>query len=144
MATTSKNTSSRKPRTAARAVSRPATSRRPVESDVEPETDDVEVSAAEAQEIEADGYVTAELCGQEVLVVPPSMWRTSWQRALNQGQIDLFAEKVLHPDDYEYYLEADPMLEEWLDFVADASAKSGEPLGKSGGRSRSGRPTRRR
>jgi hypothetical protein len=143
VATTSKNTgTSRKPRTAARAASRPATRR--AEPDVEAETDDVEVSAAEAQEIEADGYVTAELCGQEVLVVPPSMWRTSWQRALNAGQIDVFAEKVLHPDDYEYYLEADPMLEEWLDFVADASAKSGEPMGKSGGRSRSGRPTRRR
>lgn len=143
--TTSKNPStSRKPRTAARAASRPATSRRAAEPDVEPETDDVEVSAAEAQEIEADGYVTATLCGEDVQVVPPSMWRTSWQRALNAGQIDLFAEKVLHPDDYEYYLEVDPMLEEWLDFVADASAKSGESLGKSRGRSRSGRPTRRR
>ncbi|MEF9521255.1 MULTISPECIES: hypothetical protein [Streptomyces] len=143
--TTSKNTStSRKPRTAARAASRPATSRRSVEPDMEPETDDVEVSAAEAQEIEADGYVTATLCGEDVQVVPPSMWRTSWQRALNQGQIDVFAEKVLHPDDYEYYLEVDPMLEEWMAFVEDASAKSGESLGKSRGRSRSGRPTRRR
>ena len=143
MATTSKNTSSRKPRTAARAASRPAT-RRAVEPDVEPEVDEVEVSAAEAQEIEADGYVTAELCGQEVLVVPPSMWRTSWQRALNAGQIDTFAEKVLHPDDYEYYLEVDPTMNEWIAFVEDASARSGEPMGKSRGRSRSGRPTRRR
>ncbi|MDT0608884.1 hypothetical protein [Streptomyces lancefieldiae] len=144
MATTSKNTTSRKPRTAARAASRPSTSRRAVEPDVEPDTDDVEVSATEAQEIEADGYVTAELCGQEVLVVPPSMWRASWQRALNAGQIDVFAEKILHPDDYDYYLEADPTMDEWIAFVEDASAKSGEPLGKSRARSRSGRPTRRR
>ncbi|MFF6966322.1 hypothetical protein ACFY9G_23505 [Streptomyces anthocyanicus] len=142
MANTSSSTS-RKPRTAARAASRPAT-RRAAEPDVEPETDDIEVSAAEAQEIEADGYVSAELCGQEVLVVPPSMWRTSWQRALNAGQIDTFAEKILHSDDYEYYLEVDPTLEEWMAFVEDASAKSGESLGKSRGRSRSGRPTRRR
>lgn len=144
MATTSKNTTSRKPRTAARAASRPATSRRSVESDVEPENDDVEVSAAEAQEIEADGYVTAELCGEDVQVVPPSMWRASWQRALNAGQIDIFAEKILHPDDYDYYVEVDPTMTEWIAFVEDASARSGEPLGKSGGRSRSGRPTRRR
>ncbi|WP_121703349.1 hypothetical protein [Streptomyces sp. E5N298] len=143
MATTSKNTSSRKPRTAARAASRPATGRA-AEPDVEPEAEDVEVSAAEAQEIEAEGYVTAELCGEEVQVVPPSMWRASWQRALNQGQIDIFAEKILHPDDYDYYLDADPTMDEWVAFVEDASARSGESLGKSGGRSRSGRPTRRR
>ncbi|CAL9365042.1 hypothetical protein [Streptomyces sp. enrichment culture] len=142
--TTSKSTSSRKPRTAARAASRPATSRRAVEPDVEPDTEDVEVSAAEAQEIEADGYVTAELCGEDVQVVPPSMWRASWQRALNQGQIDVFAQKILHPDDYEFYLDIDPTMEEWTAFIEDASAKSGEPLGKSGGRSRSGRLTRRR
>ncbi|MEU4051221.1 hypothetical protein AB0F09_18740 [Streptomyces olivaceus] len=142
MAATSKSTS-RKPRTAARAASRPATTRR-VEPDVEPETDDVEVSAAEAQEIEADGYVTATLCGEEVQIVPPSMWRASWQRALARGQIDVFAEKILHPEDFDFYIEVDPTLGEWEEFLDEASTKSGEPLGKSGGRSRSGRPTRRR
>jgi hypothetical protein len=145
VAATSKNTTtSRKPRTAARAASRPGTSRRTVEPDVEPDIEETEVSAAEAQEIEADGYVAAELCGQEVLVVPPSMWRASWQRALNQGNIDLFAEKILHPDDFDYFLEVDPTIEEWLAFVEDASSRSGESLGKSRARSRSGRPTRRR
>ncbi|MFE7727365.1 hypothetical protein ACFU5D_16420 [Streptomyces anthocyanicus] len=143
--TTSKNTStSRKPRTAARAASRPATSRRSVEPDMEPETDDVEVSAAEAQEIEADGYVTATLCGEEVQVVPPSMWRLSWQEMLTQGLVREFAEKVLHPDDYDFLIEVDPTVQEFQDFVVDASTKSGEPLGKSGGRSRFGKPTRRR
>ncbi|MEU9218928.1 hypothetical protein AB0D47_20530 [Streptomyces sp. NPDC048376] len=142
--TTSKSTSSRKPRTAARAASRPATSRRAVEPDVEPEVDDVEVSAAEAQEIEADGYVTATLCGEEVQVVPPSMWRASWQRALAQGQIDVFAEKILHPEDFDFYIEVDPTLGEWEEFLDEASRRSGESLGKSRGRSRSGRPTRRR
>ncbi|OUD04704.1 hypothetical protein CA983_02825 [Streptomyces swartbergensis] len=103
------------------------------------------MSAADAQEIEAEGhYVAAELCGEEVQVIPPSAWRASWQRALNQGQIDFFAEKILHPDDYDFFLEVDPTLEEWLTFVEDASSRSGEPLGKSAARSRSGRPTRRR
>ena len=142
MASTRTTTStSRKPRSASRAATRPT---RREEPDVEPETDDVEVSAADAQEIEADGYVTAELCGEEVQVIPPSMWRASWQRALNQGQIDFFAQKILHPDDYEFYLEVDPTMEDWLTFVEDASSKAGESLGKSRARSRSGGRTRRR
>lgn len=134
-------TTSRKPRSASRAATRPTRREEPA---VEPEVEETEVSAADAQEIEADGYVTAELCGEEVQVIPPTMWRASWQRALNQGQIDVFAEKILHPDDYDYYLEADPTMEEWLTFVEDASTQAGESLGKSRGRSRSGGRTRRR
>ncbi|WP_329472762.1 hypothetical protein OIE75_29880 [Streptomyces sp. NBC_01723] len=146
MATTSKSTSSsRKPRSGARAASRPATSRRAVEPDVEPETDDVEVSASDAQEIEAEGhYVTATLCGEEVQVVPPAAWRASWQRALGQGQIDFFAEKILHPEDFDFYIDVDPTLREWEEFLEDAGRRSGESLGKSGGPSRSGGRTRRR
>jgi hypothetical protein len=136
VANTSSSTS-RKPRSASRAAARPA---RREELDVE----DVDVSAAEAQEVEADGYVTAHLCGEEVQVIPPSMWRTSWQRALGQGQIDTFAEKILHPDDFDYYIEVDPTLQEWESFLAEAGSRSGEPLGKSRARSRSGRPTPRR
>ena len=142
MASTRSTTStSRKPRSASRAATRPT---RREEPDVEPDVEETEVSAADAQEIEADGYVTAELCGEEVQVIPPSMWRASWQRALNQGQIDFFAQKILHPDDYEFYLEVDPTMEDWLTFVEDASSKAGESLGKSRGRSRSGGRTRRR
>jgi len=142
MASTRSTTStSRKPRSASRAATRPT---RRDEPDVEPDVEETEVSAADAQEIEADGYVTAELCGEEVQVIPPSMWRASWQRALNQGQIDFFAQKILHPDDYEFYLEVDPTMEDWLTFVEDASSKAGESLGKSRGRSRSGGRTRRR
>lgn len=145
MAATPRKTTSRKPRTAARAASRPATSRRAVEPDVdELDAEEPEVSAAEAQEIEADGYVTATLCGEDVQVIPPSMWRVSWQSLLSGGQFYAFAQKVLHPEDYDYFVEVDPTNEEFEDFVADASTRSGEPMGKSRGRSRSGRPTRRR
>jgi len=144
MAATRKTTSStsRKPRTAARAASRPATTRRP-EPDVEPD-EDVEVPASEAQEIEAEGYVTAELCGEEVRIVPPAAWRLSWQRMLTQGLIDAFAERVLHPDDFDFFIEIDPTAQEFQEFVADAGERAGESLGKSAVRSRSGRPTRRR
>ena len=104
-----------------------------------------EVTEAEAQEIEAEGqYVTAELCGEEVLIVPPAAWRTSWQRLLNQGNLDAFAEKVLHPDDFELYEEVDPTIAEFLQFTTDAAQRSGESLGKSSGPSRSSRSTRRR
>lgn len=147
MASTRNTTSntSRKPRTAARAASRPATTRRAAEPDVEPETEDVEVSAADAQEIEAEGhYVTAELCGEEVRIVPPAAWRLSWQRMLTQGLIDAFAEKVLHPDDFDFFIEIDPTAQEFQEFVADAGEQAGEPLGKSAARSRSGGRTRRR
>lgn len=143
MAATSKNATSRKPRTAARAVSRPATTRRAVEPDVD--VDETEVSAAEAQEIEAEGhYVTAELCGEEVRVIPAAGWRVSWQELLLSGQISAFAEKVLHPHDYDFFVEVDPTVQEFQEFVAEASERAGEPLGKSSARSRSGGGTRRR
>jgi hypothetical protein len=132
--------SSRKPRTP-RAASRPATTRRAPE----PEFEEPEVTAADAQEIEAEGhYVTAQLCGEDVQVVPPSAWRMSWQTLLAQGQFYVFAEKVLHPDDYDFFVEIDPTNEEFEAFVAEAGDRSGESLGKSRARSRSGGRTRRR
>jgi len=134
-------TSSRKPRTAARAASRPANSRRAAEPDV----DEVEVSASEAQEIEAEGhYVAVDLCGEEVQVVPSTAWRSSWQRMLNQGNLDGFAEKVLSPEGYDLYLELDPTIEEFLQFAQDAAEAAGESLGNSRGPATSPRRTRRR
>lgn len=134
--------SSRKPRTAARSASRPPVSRRGVEPE---EVDELDVTEAEAQEIEADGhYVTTDLCGEEVQVIPPSAWRSSWQRMLNQGNLDGFAEKVLHPDDYELYLELDPTIVEFMEFSQGAASLAGESLGKSSGPAPSSRRTRRR
>jgi hypothetical protein len=133
--------SSRKPRTAARAAARPA-----VRRDVEPEEyDEPDVSAAEAQEIEAvNKHVTGELCGEEVRIVPPGAWKQSWQRLLNQGQIDAFAQIVLHPDDYELYVDIDPTNDEFGDLINDAAQRAGESLGKSSGPAPSSRRTRRR
>ena len=142
MATTPRKqtASSRKPRSAARATSRPATTRRPAEPE-----DDVEVTEAEAQEIEAEGhYVTATLCGEEVQIIPPTVWRSSWQRMLNQGDFDGFAEKIFHPDDYDFYLESDPTIVEFMEFTQEAAALVGERLGNSHGPAPSSRRTRRR
>jgi hypothetical protein len=127
------------PRTAARKSAARAQSR-PRVQDTE-----TEVTEAEAQEIEAEGhYVTALLCGEEVRVIPPGAWRQSWQRQLNSGQIDAFAEAVIHPDDVEVYYDLDPTNTEFGEFVADAGQQSGESLGKSRGPERSSKPTRRR
>lgn len=104
-----------------------------------------EVAPDEAQELEADGhYVTAELCGEEVQIIPPAGWRTSWQRMLNEGNLDGFAQKVFHPDDYDLYLELDPTIVEFLEFTQDAAQRSGEDMGKSSGPAPSSRRTRRR
>ncbi|GGV45591.1 hypothetical protein [Streptomyces spectabilis] len=106
----------------------------------EQELEEPEVTAFEAQEIEAEGhYVTALLCGEEVRIVPPDAWRMSWHRMLTQGYIDTFARKVLHPDDFDFFIEIDPTNEEFQNFIADAGDRSGEGLGKSVAPSRSGR-----
>ncbi|QLJ01543.1 hypothetical protein HZZ00_11240 [Streptomyces sp. NEAU-sy36] len=135
------NSNSRKPRTAARSASRPSGPRGASERYVE----EPEISEAEAQEAEAgDQYVTAELCGEQVQIVPPAVWRTSWSRMLNQGDLDGFAQAVLHPDDYELYLDLDPTITEFLAFTEDAGRRSGESLGKSRGPAPSSRRMRRR
>jgi hypothetical protein len=123
-------------RTAARKTAARTQSRRTVEPEPAP---------VEAQEIEADGhYITVELCGQDVQIVPPVAWRTSWQRMLNSGNIDGFAEQVFHPEDYDLYLELDPTIMEFMTMVEDVAARSGESLGKSAGPSPSSRRTQRR
>jgi hypothetical protein len=135
----STSSSGRKPG-AARAAARPAASRRKAEVEEEPE-----VTAAEAQETEAERhYITATLCGEEVQVIPPTAWRASWNRLLNQGQIDEFARLVFHPDDFELYLELDPTMLEWGEFTEDAARIAGESLGNSRGPAPSSRRTRRR
>lgn len=114
--------------------------------DVEPDEDyDDEDDAAEAQEDEAEGrYVTAKLCGEQVQILPPGVWRQSWNRLLHAGLMDAFAELVLHPDDLELYFELDPTNEEFGTFVGEASEQAPESQGKSRGPNRSSSRTRRR
>jgi hypothetical protein len=139
---------SRKPRSGARAASRPATTRPAAEP--EEDFDEPDVSAAEAQEIEAvNKYVTVLLAGaddteDEVRIIPPGAWRQSWQRLLNGGQVDAFAKIVIHPDDYDTYVDLDPTNEQFGEMVGEAAERAGESLGKSSGPATSSRRTRRR
>lgn len=110
-------------------------------------------TAAAAQEAEAqhetDPYITVPLAGhdgaaRDVRVLPPTHWRASAMRALNGGDMDAFMSLVLHEDDYEVYVELDPDMDAIGQFAADAAREAGEELGKSSGRPRSSRRTRRR
>ena len=111
-----------------------------------------QIEAATAQENEAeqdDGYVTVPLAGydgvtKDVRCVPSGRWRASTLRALNGGDIDAFMAANLHPDDYEIFEDLDPDMDSFGKFAADVGRASGEPVGKSSGRSRSGSSTRRR
>jgi len=130
-------------RTAARKTAA-RTQARPRVQEPEPE-----VTEADAQEIEAEGhYVTALLTtedgSEELRIIPPGAWKQSWQRLLNQGQIDAFVKTVVHPDDFDTYFELDPTNEEFGEFVAEAAQQAGESLGKSRGPAPSSRSTRRR
>lgn len=137
MANTRTDTTSRKPRSAARAASRPSTrpAREPEEAADEQQT---------AAETEAESaYVSAELCGEDLQIIPPGAWRASWQALLNQGQIPAFVELVIHADDLDLFWEIDPTNTELFEFIEDAARQSGESLGKSAGPGRSSRRTRR-
>lgn len=134
-----RNTTSRKPRTAARAASRPST------RTAEPEEQDIDEQQTTAAETEAENdYVTADLAGEDVRIIPPGSWRASWQAMLNQGQLPAFVEQVVHPDDFDTFWDIDPTNTEFYDFIEDAARQGGESLGKSLGPGRSSRRTRRR
>ncbi|GAA1888429.1 hypothetical protein GCM10009837_07860 [Streptomyces durmitorensis] len=129
------------------AAARPPRKTDVVVPDVEPDEDydDEDDDAAEAQESEAlGGYVTARLRGEELRVLPPMVWRQSWNRLLNSGQIDAFAELAIHPDDFEVYEELDPTNGEFGEFIGEASEQAPESQGKSRGPNRSTRRMRRR
>jgi len=108
------------------------------------ETSDI-ATPAEAQEAEAAGhYVTAELCGKTLEIVPSGAWRQSAMRMLREGDLDSFMDQVLSPDSYDLYLDLDPTNDQVGEFVNAAGDASGEPVGKSSGPSRSPRRTRKR
>ena len=102
-------------------------------------------SPALAQEIEAGPnlHVPVLLAGRPVRVIPPGAWRQSWMRLLKDGELDDFAERIIHPDDLDLYDKVDPTNDQFGEFIADASGAGGESLGNGSGSSRSSRRTRR-
>ncbi|MFD7705717.1 hypothetical protein [Streptomyces sp. NPDC059786] len=110
-----------------------------------------QLDAARAQETEGelgDAYITVPLAGfdgvtKDVRALPANRWRASALRLLTRGDIDGFMEAVLHEDDYDIYEDLDPDQDGFAKFAEDAARLSGDDLGKSSGRSRSGRSTRR-
>lgn len=91
-----------------------------------------------------DGYVRADLSGHPVHALSAQRWRASHLRALTAGDLDTFAEGVLHPDDVHVWYEADPTQDEIGAWVSAVAAAGGEALGKSSGRTASSTRTARR
>ncbi len=106
---------------------------------------ELQVSDAEAQELEAAGEYTAVPVGDmEARVKPQVDWRMSDIRALNKGDLDAWAESVIHPDDLEEFLDLDITMAEFQRFADEAAARTGDDMGKSKRRSGSSRSTRKR
>jgi hypothetical protein len=106
---------------------------------------DLELSEAEKQAVEAAGeYVSVPVNGIETRVKPQRDWRMSDMRFLREGDIDGWAESVIHPADIDAFMDLDITMDEFREFSEEAARRSGDGLGKSSGRSRSSRPTRRR
>lgn len=105
----------------------------------------LEMPEADKQTAEAAGhYVTVPIRGAEVRVKPQRKWRMSHMRCLNQGDLDGWAEGVIHPDDLDEFMDLDLEMEEFQEFSEEAARRAGDGLGKSSGRSRSSRSTQRR
>lgn len=104
-----------------------------------------ELTPAEAQEIEAtDGYVAAELCGVTLHVKPAGQWRPSYLKSLREGDYEGWAYDVMTAEDAAKFVEINATFDEINEFTTAAMNGSGETPGKSGGRSRSSRTTRKR
>ncbi|MFB7115740.1 hypothetical protein [Streptomyces sp. NPDC056291] len=106
---------------------------------------EITTTPAEAQETEAlEGYTTATLDGVTLRVKSANQWRPSYIRALRQSDFDTWAAGVLHEDDVQTFIDLDATFDEINTFVSDAMEGAGEPAGKSSGRAKSSRTTRKR
>ncbi|MFJ3588579.1 hypothetical protein ACIQUY_04725 [Streptomyces sp. NPDC090231] len=104
-----------------------------------------DITPAEAQEIEAtEEFATVPLDGVDLRIKPASKWRPSYLRSLREGDYDGWAAGVLHPDDVQTFIDLDATFDEINVFTTTAMESTGEAPGKSGGRTKSSRTTRKR
>lgn len=106
---------------------------------------DLELPEAEKQAVEAAGeYVAVPVGDMEARVKPQRDWRMSDMRLLNQGDLDAWAESVIHPDDFDEFMDLDITMGEFQTFAEEAARLAGDGLGKSSRRSASSRNRRKR
>lgn len=104
-----------------------------------------DITPAEAQETEAtEEYATVPLDGVDLRIKPANHWRPSYLRALREGDYDGWAAGVLHADDVQKFIELDATFDEINTFTTTAMESTGEAPGKSSGRAKSSRTTRKR
>jgi hypothetical protein len=106
----------------------------------------LELPEAAKQELEAlNVYISVPVSADvKVRVKPQIEWRMSTMRLLNAGDLDGWAESVIHPDDLDTFIECDLTMGEFGKFSEDAARLAGDGLGKSSERSRSSKSTRAR
>lgn len=100
---------------------------------------------APAQQREAmAGYAKGFLDGREIEVPPVNLWRSSAMRALNTGDFETWAEKVLAESDYETWTDVDPNMDQINEFFESLGDQLGTDRGNSRASRRSSARTRRR
>lgn len=90
------------------------------------------LTAAQRRKAEesAGKWFAAEVGGHTVRVSNPKTWRASTMAQVNRGDILGFAQKVMHPDDYQVFVDVDPTLEETGALVADTYRYFGADRGE--------------
>lgn len=102
-------------------------------------------SDATPQEREAlAGYATGILDDRKIEVPPVNLWKSSGMRALNQGDFETWAERVLSDKDYDAWCEVDPNLDQINEFFESIGDQLGTDRGNSRASRRSSNRTRRR
>lgn len=80
----------------------------------------------------------------DVHVPPPGRWKTRANRALKEGDFDVWAELVLSAEDYATWLEADPVNDDVQHFFEAWQSSTGENPKKSQPSRSSSRSTARK
>lgn len=103
------------------------------------------VDAAQAEADAPDGAVEVLLDGIPVRLLPSGQWRSSALRALNEGNFDVWAEKVLADDESrKTWLDIDPTMDQVERFLENWRAATGQDRGESRASRRSSTSTVRR
>lgn len=81
--------------------------------------------------LDANSAVEVELEGKTLYVLPVKKWKASGLRALQENNIDLWAEKCLDRKSYAVWQRIDPDLEQCEVFFTNWQAATGENVPSS-------------
>lgn len=111
------------------------------------EVKSIRVADAQDSPVEREatgGFTRGLLAEREILVPPLNKWRSSAMRALNTGDFETWAEKVLTDDDYDTWMDVDPTVDEINEFFESISDGLGVDRGNSRASRRQSGTTKKR